>query len=246
VFSSNTARLCPGCYDIAFNRVRWNKEQVEFLRQHYPQHGANWVGKQLDIDPVKVRGKANKLYITLSQEATQRLVHDKARDYMLNHNPMWLPKVVEKVFATQSANGTRERNLQRLMAGHQKLRKTSVTKPQRKLYQAMQEAGIDFEPEYLIKPKFVVDAAIPKYMIILQVDGCYWHGHSCRFTNLTDRQKRQQARDRAQDKYLRTCGWTILRFWGCEINESINDCLLKITDSLSHTHIDQDIVSDHP
>ena len=99
---------------------------------------------------------------------------------------------------------------------------------QQEFYQALEQAKIPFEKEFFIKPKFIVDAAIPAANLILQIDGCYWHGHNCRFKTLTERQTAQKKRDAAQDKYLIACGWTILRFWECKFRKNPSACLTQI------------------
>jgi len=229
---ANKSNLCRTCHDALSLNSWWTLEQVGFLKEHYAEHGPRWVADRLDLDPIKVRDKANRMGLTMNPETYYKVVHLKAKEYMLNHNPMKDPDVVKKVSDTQERTGVRERTYQKLLAGQQRLRKSTVTKIQRKLYSAMSAAGIEFEPEYLIKPKFIVDAAMPKHKIIIQADGCYWHGHNCRGKKLTRRQASQQARDRAQDKYLQSCGWTVLRFWGCEINSDIDSCIRKILTTL--------------
>jgi len=174
--------------------------------------------------------------ITLNKEARYRIVHIAAQEYMTQNNPMFNPETVEKVSKTQLQSGMRQRNFEKLIEGHRKLRRNSVTSPQQAIYDAMTKVGIGFVPEYLVKSKFIVDAAIPDANLIIQVDGCYWHGHSCRFDNLTKRQKKQQRRDRAQDKYLTICGWAVIRFWECEINSNIEACINQVTDNLDGKH----------
>lgn len=85
------------------------------------------------------------------------------------------------------------------------------------------------------KPDFV----FPKKKIAVFADGCFWHGHYCR--NTTPKQnadywdkKRQRNidRDKAITKLFQQRGWTVLRYWECNI-KSGNINLKPITDMTS-------------
>lgn len=72
------------------------------------------------------------------------------------------------------------------------------------------------------KPDFVfLDSKIAVF-----TDGCFWHGHYCR--NITPKQnqaywdkKRQRNIQRDKDVTLvfKNRGWTVLRFWECDIKK---------------------------
>lgn len=72
------------------------------------------------------------------------------------------------------------------------------------------------------KPDFV----FPDKKIVVFADGCFWHGHHCR--NITPKQnasywdkKRQRniERDQKINQDLELRGWTVLRFWECDIKK---------------------------
>ena len=72
------------------------------------------------------------------------------------------------------------------------------------------------------KPDFV----FPKLKIAVFADGCFWHGHHCR--NIVPKQnaeywdqKRQRNinRDNQVNKLFIERGWTVLRFWECDIKK---------------------------
>ena len=72
------------------------------------------------------------------------------------------------------------------------------------------------------KPDFV----FPVKKIAVFADGCFWHGHNCR--NVIPKQnqaywdkKRQRNidRDKIITKLFERRGWTVLRFWECEIKK---------------------------
>lgn len=66
--------------------------------------------------------------------------------------------------------------------------------------------------------------------IVVFADGCFWHGHHCR--NITPKQnneywekKRQRNTDRDNKitHLFEDRGWTVIRFWECDIKkENLN------------------------
>lgn len=97
----------------------------------------------------------------------------------------------------------------------------------------LEQLGIEFEEQVLIADKFLVDVFIPKYNLIIQWDGDYWHGHSTKLKNgePDDRQKKRMALDKSQDEYMKKCGFTVLRFWEHEVIKEVknNDENIKNT-----------------
>ncbi|MBN9352412.1 MAG: DNA mismatch endonuclease Vsr [Chitinophagaceae bacterium] len=88
------------------------------------------------------------------------------------------------------------------------------------------------------KPDFV----FPKLKIAVFTDGCFWHGHHCR--NITPKQnaeywnnKRQRNinRDKAVTQLFEQRGWTVLRFWECDIKRGTLD-LNRLTGQLTKAH----------
>lgn len=70
------------------------------------------------------------------------------------------------------------------------------------------------------KPDFI----FPSKKIAVFVDGCFWHGHHCR--NIVPKQNadywdQKRQRNIERDKKVTTAfesrGWTVIRFWECDI-----------------------------
>ena len=97
---------------------------------------------------------------------------------------------------------------------------------ERKLWAILDDIGVSYDTQVIIKPKFVVDVMIEN--LIIQADGDYWHGHPDRFPILTSRQKRQRKRDRAQDAYLHACGYTVVRIWESDMS---HDTVLSVLEN---------------
>ena len=82
------------------------------------------------------------------------------------------------------------------------------------------------------------DVVFPKQKVAVFADGCFWHGHHCR--NITPKQnatywnsKRQRNidRDKIVTQLFQKRGWTVLRFWECDIKIGNKDLTLLTTTS---------------
>lgn len=67
------------------------------------------------------------------------------------------------------------------------------------------------------------------------VDGCFWHGcPRCAKRPATNtaywhaKIQRNQARDMRQTEDLRAVDWTVLRFWGHEIDRDVAGCAARV------------------
>jgi DNA mismatch endonuclease (patch repair protein) len=82
------------------------------------------------------------------------------------------------------------------------------------------------------------DIVLPRYRTVVQVQGCFWHGHSCRegrrprsnreyWNAKLDRNKR---RDALNARLLRRLGWRRIVVWECEVKkvDSIGRRLTKL------------------
>lgn len=70
------------------------------------------------------------------------------------------------------------------------------------------------------KPDFV----FAKLRIAIFVDGCFWHGHGCRYTGPEQNKEywqrkigRNMSRDEDVTKHLEKLGWNVIRIWECEL-----------------------------
>lgn len=73
---------------------------------------------------------------------------------------------------------------------------------------------IPFVEQYPIGNRFVSDFYIPKYNIIIECDGNYWH-------NLPE----VKERDKMKNELIKNEGRSLYRFWESEINESVEACV---------------------
>jgi len=80
------------------------------------------------------------------------------------------------------------------------------------------------------------DIVLPKYKIVIFVNGCFWHGHKgCKYfvvpKTRTDwwlnKIKETQKRDREKEIELNVLGWKVITIWECELKPKSKDTTLK-------------------
>jgi len=137
---------------------------------------------------------------------------------MLKNNPMQTPEGRVAFRRWRESHPEKAAEIhQQLLRGQRRLQRDKPSGLERRLRDILANLGVEHEPAYLVKPRFIVDIRIDA--LIIQADGDYWHGHP-RFEPLTERQLAQQRRDRAQDAYLTKCGFTVVRIWECELDRA--------------------------
>ncbi|MDA8340933.1 MAG: very short patch repair endonuclease [Actinomycetota bacterium] len=96
------------------------------------------------------------------------------------------------------------------------------TRPEVELRSALHAAGLRFRKHHRPIPgaRCEVDVAFTRLLLAVQLDGCFWHGcpeHATRpVTNAawwSTKLDGTVARDRENDRLLRSHGWEVLRFW---------------------------------
>jgi G:T-mismatch repair DNA endonuclease (very short patch repair protein) len=209
----------------------WTEDEIKYLEKNYSEMGANDISKHINKTHIQVRNKANTLHLVLNKKAAHRIVHSKAKEYMLAHNPMKNQESVNKVKEWRKNNPDKVLFMvENITKGQQKFQKINPSSLEIKARKMLDELKVNYEPSFLIKPKFVVDIRIEN--IIIQLDGDYWHGHP-RFVNLTERQKKQQMRDKAQDKCLTSLGYKVIRIWESDLS---SEKLISVLDENDIVH----------
>lgn len=71
------------------------------------------------------------------------------------------------------------------------------------------------------------------------VDGCFWHGCPQHYTPPENNEEfwrekleRNRKRDRRNDRTLEEAGWTVLRFWECDIRDEVEAVADEVAGSL--------------
>jgi DNA mismatch endonuclease, patch repair protein len=71
------------------------------------------------------------------------------------------------------------------------------------------------------------DIVFPKRSSIIFVNGCFWHGHSCKRARLPATRReywsaktcRNAQRDRTHRRQLNRLGWSVLTIWECQLKD---------------------------
>lgn len=114
----------------------------------------------------------------------------------------------------------------------QKVKSKGNKSTENKLIQIFRDNGIKgWRRNYPAKGK--PDFVFLKKKIVVFADGCFWHGHNCR--NVVPKQnsdywdkKRQRniERDKKITELFVKRGWTVLRFWECDLKNGTIDLTL--------------------
>lgn len=130
-----------------------------------------------------------------------------------------------------------------------------TTEQRRKNMQAVKSAGSKIETllakalyargyRYRKNDKSVFgkpDLTFKRVKLAIFVDSEFWHGKNWakrKFDHKTNvafwhsKIERNILRDRRVNRFLRKSGWTVLRFWGTEIEEKLDLCILKVERSI--------------
>lgn len=87
------------------------------------------------------------------------------------------------------------------------------------------------------------DLVLPKYSVVVFVEGCFWHGHSCQKGRIPDTNSAfwyakvtsNQARDKRNQRALRRDGWRVIRVWECQLatNKTRSATLARLVSQIS-------------
>lgn len=199
---------------------------LDAIKERYPTEGADKLAEEFDRTRCAIRVQAHKLGVKLNPDVYYARVHKAAQKYMTESNPMFNPETVEKVKEYWGTHPReQEAQYRKLQEAHARIQRENPSGLERKLWDILDSLDVDYETQFIVKPKFIVDVKIDN--LIIQADGDYWHGHP-RMEPLTKRQKTQQKRDRAQDKYLTTCGYAVERIWESDMSyDVVRDVLAR-------------------
>lgn len=110
------------------------------------------------------------------------------------------------------------------------------TSPERYVRQAVWAAGFRYRLHAGELPG-TPDLVFPRYRTVVFVQGCFWHGHSCRKGQrrpATNREFWNQklddnvARDSANQERLRELGWHVFLIWECSLEQETTALLAHL------------------
>ncbi|WP_092537478.1 very short patch repair endonuclease [Actinomyces ruminicola] len=116
----------------------------------------------------------------------------------------------------------RERPTSKVVSARYAALPSRDTSPEVALRRALWRAGFRYRVQYVVPglPRRKVDIAFTRKKVVVQVDGCFWHGcpeHCVPPTRNAEwwrwKIARNQARDHDTDEKLAALGWTVVRVW---------------------------------
>jgi DNA mismatch endonuclease (patch repair protein) len=115
------------------------------------------------------------------------------------------------------------------------------TKPEMLVRKALHRLGFRFRLHIRDLPGSP-DIVLPKHRVIIQVKGCFWHGHTCRDGRLPKSNRgywvpkllRNKERDISNERKLRRLGWSVHALWECRICALSPEGLDEVLTSLLH------------
>jgi DNA mismatch endonuclease (patch repair protein) len=96
------------------------------------------------------------------------------------------------------------------------------TVPEIKIRSALHRLGYRFKLHDKVLPG-TPDIVLPKYKTVIQIRGCFWHGHDCQRGRIPSsniqyweqKLRRNKERDDQNDSKLLNAGWRVIIVWGC-------------------------------
>ncbi len=117
--------------------------------------------------------------------------------------------------------------------------RSTDTKPEILVRKALHNLGFRFRLHVRGLPGRP-DIVLPKHKSIIEVDGCFWHGHNCPDGRMPKTNRgywipkllRNRERDASNRRKLRRLGWSVHRLWECRIcacsQEQLEALVIKI------------------
>jgi DNA mismatch endonuclease (patch repair protein) len=113
--------------------------------------------------------------------------------------------------------------------------KSINTKPEHIVRNRLHKLGFRFTLHQRKLPG-TPDIVLPKYKAIINVNGCFWHGHKdCKRSTLPksnsqywqNKINRNKQRDELNEKKLNELGWIVIIIYECELKASNIDSTFK-------------------
>ncbi len=112
--------------------------------------------------------------------------------------------------------------------------KSINTKPEMQVRSFLFSKGLRYKVHYKIPGK--PDIAFPSKKIAIFVQGCFWHKHNCKYSNIPKTNRNywlkkinyNKKRDVINARKLKSMGWKTVYIWECDLKNSPNRTLNKL------------------
>lgn len=111
----------------------------------------------------------------------------------------------------QSEETKKKNSLWHIQNPNRKFKKTAI---ELKIKSLLDSLKINYFSQHPLGNITIVDFYIPEKNLVIECDGCYWHGCPVHFP---DKYQERHIIDNEKTKKLETLGYKIIRFWEHEI-----------------------------
>lgn len=85
------------------------------------------------------------------------------------------------------------------------------------------------------------DIVLPKYNALIEIYGCFWHGHGCHYFKWPksnqgfwrEKINTNKKRDRSDLKMQNKLGWRVLIVWECAVRRNMRELDFDVVDMVS-------------
>lgn len=114
-----------------------------------------------------------------------------------------------------------------LVAMNARLQRGRTTSAERLGYALLDGLEVPYLRQQSFAGKFIPDAVMPSARLVVQFDGDYWHDRGGKSTEA--RIRRRVALDASQDRYIRACGWEVVRLWESDLRRDPEGCAERVS-----------------
>jgi len=194
-------------------RISCERISKERMGDGNPMYGKKPWNKGLDLDnPIIRRIAESRRGVPLSEDHKRKLSEARERHPLkARHTTKHSPENIEKfkiINAKKWADGVFNK-------------KTSIeVKMENFLNSLKLKSKFVFQYQVVY---FTLDFSFPDAKVGIECDGDYYHVNPVFYPDgpKTEMQRRNFGRDKVKNEFLEKKGWTILRFWECEINSDV-------------------------
>ncbi|AJD91432.1 hypothetical protein JMA_21150 [Jeotgalibacillus malaysiensis] len=181
----------------------------------------------------KLRSKKTKAWhdsmeINKKQEHFKRIISKTAKTRRKNKTPSWNSGKTG-IYSEETIEMIRSATLKQME--EQVFKKTRIEKV---LEEYLKEANIEYRYSFILQ-KRQYDFLLPKYRLIIECDGDYWHANPSVYPEPADWQIERIKRDLEKNEIAKRSGYRIVRFWENDILNNFNYVKSVINDLLATT-----------
>lgn len=130
---------------------------------------------------------------------------------------------------------TRSYNMSRIRSTH--------TKPEEIVSKHLFHAGFRNYRRNARKLPGSPDFVLKKYRVVIFVNGCFWHGHGCKYFHWpksnteywTAKINGNMERDQRKHQELEDQGWRVLTVWECDLKDQQQEILEWLVSAIRET-----------